>query len=216
MPEHTEAALLLWRDGDEIKGQWTLAKPVTSIGRWEDNDLVIQDRWVSRHHAEVRREKDRYVLHDLGSKNGTLINGKRISAPAALADGDQIQVTPLITLTFVDYGSTAPLPIGAGESAPRLDLDLDARQVTVRGSLLDPPLSPAQFTFLSLLAEEPGRVYSRNEVIAAVWPDDEAEGISDEAIDALVRRVRLRLRTLDDAHEYITTVRGYGFKLDPG
>jgi DNA-binding response OmpR family regulator len=69
---------------------------------------------------------------------------------------------------------------------------------------------------LSLLAEEPGRVYSRDEVIAAVWPEDEAEGISDEAIDALVRRVRLRLRELDDSHEYITTVRGYGFKLDPG
>jgi DNA-binding response OmpR family regulator len=53
-------------------------------------------------------------------------------------------------------------------------------------------------------------------VIATVWPDDEAEGISDEAIDALVRRVRLRLRTLDATQDYITTVRGYGFKLDPG
>jgi len=216
MPEHTEAALLLWRDGDEIKGQWTLASPVTSIGRWEDNDLVIQDRWVSRHHAEVGREKDQYVLHDLDSKNGTSVNGQRIDAPTVLADGDQIQVAPLIRLTFVDYGSTAPLPIGAGASAPRLELDADARQVTVRGRLLDPPLSPAQFTFLAILAEEPGRVYSRDEVIAAVWPDDEASGISDEAIDALVRRVRLRLRTLDDAHEYITTVRGYGFKLEPG
>ncbi|NIV30376.1 MAG: two-component system response regulator CreB, partial [Anaerolineae bacterium] len=72
------------------------------------------------------------------------------------------------------------------------------------------------FTFLSLLAEQPGRVYSRDQVITTVWPDDEAEGISDEAIDALVRRVRLRLRTLDATHDYITTVRGYGFKLDPG
>jgi len=216
MPEHTEAALLLWRDGDEIKGQWSLAGPVTSIGRWEDNDLVIQDRWISRHHAEVRREDDRYVLHDLGSKNGTSVNGQRIAVPTALADGDQIQVAPLITLTFVDYGSTAPLPIGVQASAPRLGLDADTRQVTVRGRLLDPPLSPAQFTFLALLAEEKGRVYSREEVIAVVWPDDEAAGISDEAIDALVRRVRLRLRTLDDDHEYITTVRGYGFKLDPG
>jgi DNA-binding response OmpR family regulator len=53
-------------------------------------------------------------------------------------------------------------------------------------------------------------------VIATVWPEDEAEGISDEAIDALVRRVRLRLRKLDATHDYITTVRGYGFKLDPG
>jgi DNA-binding response OmpR family regulator len=209
-----EAALLLWREDEEIKGQWALSRPVTSIGRWEDNDVVIQDRWVSRYHAEMRRERDRYLIQDLGSKNGTLVNGQRIAAPTELADGDEIQVTPLITLTFVDYGSTAPLPLES--QAPDLELDPDTRQVTVRGQLLSPALSPAQFTFLSLLAEEPGRVYSREEVIAAVWPEDEAEGISDEAIDALVRRIRLRLRKIDEAHEYITTVRGYGFKLDPG
>jgi DNA-binding winged helix-turn-helix (wHTH) protein len=214
MSEQKEAALLLWREGDEIKGQWALDNPVTTIGRWEDNDVAIQDRWISRYHAEVHREKDRYIIRDLDSKNGTLVNGQRIAAPVALADGDEIQVTPLITLTFVDYGSTAPLP--AETQADALELDPDTRQVTVRGRLLSPALSPAQFTFLSLLAEEPGRVCSRDEVIAAVWPEDEAEGISDEAIDALVRRVRLRLRELDNTHEYITTVRGYGFKLDPG
>ncbi len=209
-----EAALLLWREDEEIKGRWTLTKPVTAIGRWEDNDVVITDRWVSRYHAEIRREGDDYLVQDLGSKNGTLVNGQRIAAPTRLADGDQIQVTPLINLTFVDYGSTAPLPVET--QIPALELDPGTRQVTVRGRLLVPALSPAQFTLLSLLAEERGRVYSRDEVIAAVWPDDEAEGISDEAIDALVRRVRLRLRMLDDRHEYITTVRGYGFKLDPG
>jgi hypothetical protein len=214
MSEQTEAALLLWQEGDEIKGRWTLAKPLTSIGRWGDNEVVIEDRWVSRYHAEVHHERDQYVVHDLGSKNGTLINGQRITAPTALADGDEIQVAPLIKLTFVDYGSTAPLPVEM--QAPALDLDPVARHVYVRGRLLSPPLSSAQFTFLSILAEQPGRVYSRDEVIATVWPDDEAEGISDEAIDALVRRVRIRLRTLDATREYITTVRGYGFKLDQG
>lgn len=214
MSEQTEAALLLWREEDEIKGRWTLSQPITSIGRWEDNDVVIEDRWVSRYHVEVHHDSDQYVVHDLGSKNGTLINGQRITAPTVLADGDEIQVTPLVKLTFVDYGSTAPLPVET--QAPALDLDLGARQVYVRGRLLSPPLSSAQFTFLSALAEQPGRVYSRDEVIATVWPDDDAAGISDEAIDALVRRLRLRLRTLDATHEYITTVRGYGFKLDPG
>ena len=214
MLEQKEAALLLWREGDEIKGRWTLAAPVTTIGRCEDNDVVIEDRWVSRYHAEVHHEKDQYTVHDLGSKNGTLVNGQRIAAPTVLADGDEIQVTPLVKLTFVDYGSTAPLPVDM--QGPALELDQVARQVYIRGQLLSPPLSPAQFTFLSLLAEHPGRVYSRDQVISTVWPDDEAEGISDEAIDALVRRVRLRLRTLDATHDYITTVRGYGFKLDPG
>jgi len=214
MKEQEEAAHLLWLDGEEIKGQWLLDRSETTIGRWQDNDVVVDDRWVSRHHARLVRDGDQYRLEDLDSKNGTFVNGQRITRPTVLADGDQIQVTPLITLTFVDYGSTAPLP-GERET-PSLELDTGGRQVYVRHRLLEPPLSQAQFTFLALLAEEPGRVYSREEVIAAVWPEDRAEGISDEAIDALVRRVRLRLRELDAEQEYIITVRGYGFKLEPG
>ena len=65
MSEQKEAALLLWMEGEEIKGRWTLAKPVISIGRWEDNDVVVDDRWVSRHHAQVRREEEGYVIQDL-------------------------------------------------------------------------------------------------------------------------------------------------------
>jgi DNA-binding response OmpR family regulator len=213
MSEQKEAALLIWMEDEEIKGRWPLAQPVTEIGRWEDNDVVIDDRWVSRYHAQVRREGEQYVVQDLGSKNGTFVNGHRIATPSVLSDGDQIQVTPLVKLTFVDYGSTAPLPVET--QAPGLELDLGTRQVYVRGRLLSPSLSPAQFIFLSLLAEQPGRVYSRDQVIATVWPDDQSEGISDEAIDALVRRIRLRLRKLDPDHDYIVTVRGYGFKLEP-
>jgi DNA-binding response OmpR family regulator len=201
-------------DGEEIKGRWVLGGEVASIGRWQGNQVMIDDRWVSRYHAEVRREGDRYVLLDLGSKNGTFLNGRRITTPTSLSDGDEIQVTPIVTLTFVDYGSTAPLP--EEMRAPGLQLDILARQVYVRGQQLVPALSLAQFSLLALLDEQPGRVYSRDEVIATVWPEDVPHGISDEAIDALVRRIRLRLRELDPDRDYIETVRGYGFKLDPG
>jgi DNA-binding response OmpR family regulator len=210
--EQKEAALLLWIEGEEIKGRWTLDQPVTSIGRWADNDLVVDDRWVSRYHAQVRREGEQCIIEDLDSKNGTFVNGRRITEATVLADGDEVYVTPVVRLTFVDYGSTAPLPAEA--QASDLKLDLEARQVRVLGRLLTPPLSHAQFMFLALLAEQPGRVYSRDEVIAVVWADDQAEGVSDEAIDALVRRIRLRLRELDPDHDYVTTVRGYGFKLE--
>ena len=212
MSEQKEAALLLWMEEDEIKGRWPLIKDTMTIGRWSENDITVDDRWVSRHHAQIRREEEQYVLHDMGSKNGTFVNGQRIAGNVDLSDGDQIQVTPLLTLTFVDYGSTAPLPTGM--QPPGLELDMGARQVRVHRRQLAPPLSHAQFTFLALLAQEPGKVYSRDQVIGAVWPDDEADGISDEAIDALVRRVRLRLRELAPDHEYIITVRGYGFKLE--
>jgi DNA-binding winged helix-turn-helix (wHTH) protein len=212
MSEQKEAALLLWMDGEEIKGRWALTQQATSIGRWADNDVVVDDRWVSRYHARICRQDEQYVIEDLDSRNGTFVNGRRIAEPTVLADGDELQVTPLITLTFVGYGSTAPLPAEVQPS--KLVLDVEARQVRVGGRLLSPPLSHAQFVFLALLAEQAGRVYSRDELIASVWPDDQAEGISDEAIDALVRRVRLRLRELDPEYEYVVTVRGYGFKLE--
>ena len=153
MTEQNEVALLLWMDGEKIRGRWSLDKQEVTIGRWEDNDVVVDDRWISRTHAQVRREGDQYVIEDLDSKNGTFVNGRRIAGPVVLADGDEIQVTPLITLTFVDYGSTAPLPVDM--QAPGLELDTEARQVAVRGRLLSPPLSHAQFTFLALLAEQP-------------------------------------------------------------
>jgi DNA-binding winged helix-turn-helix (wHTH) protein len=204
---------LLWVEGDEIRGQWTLEGPVTTIGRWQDNDVVVKDRWVSRHHARILKQNQHYVVEDLDSKNGTFVNGQRITAPTPLADGDVLQVTPRIKLTFVDYAATAPLPGTAHVQA--LSLDMATRAVYVGSRPLDPPLSHAQFTLLELLAGEPGHVYSRDEIVAAVWPEDEAMGVSDEAIDALVRRVRLRLREIDPDTEYLVTVRGYGFKLVP-
>ena len=77
-----EAALLVRFEGESIRQQWPLNKPVMRIGRWPDNDIVVEDRWVSRYHAEVRREGQTYTVHDLGSKNGTYVNGRADRCPA--------------------------------------------------------------------------------------------------------------------------------------
>jgi DNA-binding response OmpR family regulator len=78
---------------------------------------------------------------------------------------------------------------------------------------LQPPLSLAQYRLLELLADASGRVVSREEVVATVWPEAIEEGVSEQAIDALVRRLRDRLAELDPEHEYVMTVRGHGFRL---
>jgi DNA-binding winged helix-turn-helix (wHTH) protein len=64
-----------------------------------------------------------------------------------------------------------------------------------------------------MLAEAGGRVVGREEVVATVWPEAMEEGVSEQAIDALVRRLRDRLAELDKEHEYVVTVRGHGFRL---
>ena len=207
----TEAALLVQFEGENIRQQWTLDKPSTRIGRWPDNDIVIEDRWVSRYHAEVHREGHQYSVRDLGSKNGTFLNGQRLNAPHWLVDGDQISVAPLHVLTFVDYAATAPLP---AQRPTALALDPETRDVRVWGARLDPPLSQIQYDFLALLLGEPGRAYNRDELIAAIWPTEDTGAISDDAINALVHRLRQRLRELEPQHEFIVTVRGYGFRLE--
>jgi hypothetical protein len=204
-----EALLIFSKDGKPSLN-WTLTKEVTTIGRWDDNDVTIPDRWVSRHHAEIHRQGARYLLYDLGSKNGLFLNGKRVGEPIALEDGDQIQIAPRCLLTFVDSEATAPVLQGQRGVV----IDESACRVWVRGQELDPPLSSAQFTLLTILTGQPGRVFTRDELIALVWPGEDPSGISDEAVNSLIRRLRGRLTDVDPGHRYIFAIRGHGFKFE--
>ena len=64
--------------------------PVT-FGRGDDNDIIIPDPAVSRHHAQLRQEADGFVLADLGSANGTQVNGEVITT-RHLRPGDEITI----------------------------------------------------------------------------------------------------------------------------
>jgi hypothetical protein len=69
-----------------------LSETTTRIGRDAGNDIaLLHDSRVSRYHAEIRREGNSYVLHDLNSKNGTQVNGHRVTRHT-LADGDRIRI----------------------------------------------------------------------------------------------------------------------------
>jgi TolB protein len=82
---------LLVMAGGRIGQELSLRKEL-SIGRAEDNDLQLPDPKVSRHHARIRREGATYILTDLGSANGTLVDGTRLSAPHALKQGERIVI----------------------------------------------------------------------------------------------------------------------------
>jgi pSer/pThr/pTyr-binding forkhead associated (FHA) protein len=68
-----------------------LAGPVT-VGRGRDADLVLTDELVSRHHAQVTPAGSGAVVEDLGSRNGTFVNGEAIHGPTHLTPGDQLQL----------------------------------------------------------------------------------------------------------------------------
>jgi len=70
---------------------YPLAKDALSIGRLDSCDIVLSDAGVSRRHAEVRREGDEWVIVDLGSTNGTIVNGRTVRRHR-LTQGDRIEV----------------------------------------------------------------------------------------------------------------------------
>src|SRR6266852_1375148 len=79
----------------EIKGQKRQVRltAICRVGRNPGNDLVLEDESVSRNHALVYSSKAGvYHINDLGSSNGTLVNGSRVSAPTPLQDGDSILI----------------------------------------------------------------------------------------------------------------------------
>jgi len=75
--------------GESVQRSYDITTPVTLLGRGTDCDLRLVDAGVSRHHAEIRIEGPEIVLVDLGSTNGSFVNGQPIRR-VTLVDGSQV------------------------------------------------------------------------------------------------------------------------------
>jgi DNA-binding response OmpR family regulator len=141
-----------------------------------------------------------------------------MEAPVLLIDGDVIQIA--LAQQFIYLSSDATLPLDA-EILPvpthvtgKLRLEKRSRRVWVGDREVLPPLSVSQFSLLETLYEHEGLVVSRADLIKAIWGEEQAVVISEQALDALVRRLRDRIANVDRDHEYIATIRGHGLRLD--
>jgi DNA-binding winged helix-turn-helix (wHTH) protein len=211
----TDRPVLVVVEGPLRGQQWVMYTDELIIGRGADCDIVIPERRVSREHVRIWREGDSYFVEDLESKNGTHLNAVELEEALELKEGDEIQIALCAKLKFIGAEATVPLSADdLAEAEAGLRLDKHTRQVTIDGTPLVPQLSLYQYRLLELLYERGGGVCSRDEVVRAVWPDAAVEGISEQAIDALVRRLRDRLAELSPDHKYIVTVRGHGFRLE--
>lgn len=213
MPQPQEDHPLLVAQDGPLKGQrWQLDHTLV-LGREPSCDVVITDRQISRYHARLTPTPEGVILEDMGSKNGTHHNGNSLTAPVVLQDGDLVYIATAQQFIFLVSDATVPLVEGSPPSG-RLMVDLKSRRVWVNHQQLVPPLSAQQFKLLWMLYESKGEVVSRPDLVSNVWGEDQSAGVSDQALDALIRRLRDRIAALDPNHQYINTVRGHGIRLD--
>jgi hypothetical protein len=128
---------LIMRSGPTPGAAFTLEGDQLTIGRDSTNEIVINDAEVSRRHARLTFQGGKYVLEDLGSTNGTFVNGQRLAGPRVLKAGEVVSFGEQIVLVFeainADPGATMVSPRAAAVPAAA------PRPVAV------PPPPPAQY-----------------------------------------------------------------------
>lgn len=206
--------ILLDEDRKQTARYWTIDSDSVIIGRDEDeSDIVLPERQISRQHIRIYREGKQYFIEDLNSRNGTWVDNERLQGKQELRDGAEIHIAMAVRLQFIGSGVTAPI-LDKVPGSERLRLEPESRRVFVNGIEIDPPLSLPQYRLLEMMFNNMGHICTREMVVEAVWPDTLGEGVSEQAIDALVRRLRDRIAEIDPDTQYIMTVRGHGFRLE--
>jgi two-component system cell cycle response regulator len=102
--ERRDRAYLIVLAGNSVGQMFKIPGGEAVIGRGRTAEVRLFDEGVSREHARIRTDGIRLYVEDLGSRNGTFCNGKKVDAPVPLGDGDKIQVgrTTILKFTYHD------------------------------------------------------------------------------------------------------------------
>lgn len=108
LPKTADSSMLILAQPDGRSRPVEFTSEFLSCGSAEDNDILLQSAYASRHHCELRAFHDEWVLRDLDSRNGTFVNGNRCQQ-IVLKDGDLIEIgdVKLCFVTPLDLSSSA-------------------------------------------------------------------------------------------------------------
>ena len=204
-----------------------LSAEETLIGRISNSfapDLAFTNAFISRRHFVIRKERDRAVLYDLGSRHGTEINGVRLTPhrPYPLNTFDIIKLAKGMTVLHFSYTfaeqtlDLEPLSVTGRVSVPELPLTIhwEKRECVVEGKRI--PMSEKEYSLIRVLHENANRLVPLEEIKAKVWPERPpgAEGVPDVTLDELNALVyRIRKKYGKDTF-LISAVRGSGYVLE--
>jgi adenylate cyclase len=148
-------------------------KDEVSIGRSEDNDLVLSDGSVSRHHAKIIKTNKGYAISDLGSFNGTRVNGKSIQS-SPLKQDDEIRIG-IVKLSFVKEKS-APSPIDS------VILTTEGREVTEQKEIHESVVeeAPSEDSKELLISADADKTPIDSSFISESKKDKKKEEVSEE------------------------------------
>ncbi|NTU56210.1 MAG: FHA domain-containing protein, partial [Anaerolineales bacterium] len=127
---------LIMRTGPTPGAAFILEGDQLNIGRDSTNEITINDAEVSRRHARLTFQGGKYVLEDLGSTNGTFVNGQRLAGPRVLKAGEVVSFGEQIVLVF-EVTTNDP---GATMVSPRA-----AAVPSISRPLTPPPPPPADY-----------------------------------------------------------------------
>lgn len=115
MIQGNDSFRLVVRRGPQPNQVYELNKDIVTLGRDITNDITINDPEVSRHHMRLTRGAGGYTLEDLGSTNGTFVNGQRLTGARPLRDGDMIGLGETVTLGYESGAGMQPPGYGPAD-----------------------------------------------------------------------------------------------------
>ena len=137
------------QSGPEIGKEIPLEKPEITLGRDPNSDITISDPEVSRHHARLLRTGQQYSIEDLGSTNGTFVQGNQIHGINPLNSNDVITIGERVVLVFeaMEFDPDATMAVPRRVEVPAEEPPVEAQQSPVSQAALSesgsvPPLQP--------------------------------------------------------------------------
>ena len=189
---------------DVNPAQWWFDNAIGEIGRLPGVHVVIPRDAVSRHHARIERTGEAFVLRDLGSVNGTYVDGGRITDLYILADCEEIGCgTPESVLRFRQFAAWEVSPV-------RPKFDETANRFMLGGQPLE--LTNDEFQLLHVLWERFETVCDRPSCASAIWGANHPTSLERKALEEVVDGLREKVRRINPTGDPIARVAN-GFVL---